>query len=188
MTPASTGDPRIPISQLDLETLLPYLDLHLAGATNGVRLFEAAGTSWEGTPYEEVFSRLSEEISEERAFLKGLIKALGHRPSLLKMAFAHAASVIARFDPLNPARRKNTGGAQLELEALQSLLKGKEALWATLLALAPSPETRAPSPISPSEDVLNRAALEDLLVTSKRQQDTVARVMTETAAARFLLT
>lgn len=178
MTRATDG---IPVRQLDLGTLLPYLDLHLVGATNGVRLFGAARVSWAGTPYEEDFSRLRQEIGEERAFLKRLIKALGHRPSLLKMALARVMSVVAELDPLNPTRRKKTAGAQLELEALQSLLRGKEALWATLLAL--SPDTGA----TPGEDVLDRTVLARLLEASKRQQDTVARVMTETASARFLM-
>lgn len=180
MTDASPHPSLIPVAQLHLETLLPYLDVHLVGATNGVRLFEAALGSWVGTPYEQDFDRLAHEIGEERAFLKGLIKALGHRPSLLKMTLAHGASVVARFDPLNPAGRRTTGGAQLELEALQSLLKGKEALWSTLLALVPS------SSVAPQDAVLNRTALVRLLDASRQQQDTVARVMTETAGARFL--
>ncbi len=177
MTRAADG---IPVRRLDLDTLLPYLDLHLVGATNGVRLFDAARTSWAGTSYEADFARLREEISEERSFLKRLIESLGHTPSPVKMAFAHAASVVAQLDPLNPLRRKATAGAQLELEALQSLLKGKEALWSTLLAL--SPDAVATS----GDDVLDRGVLERLLEASKTQQDTVARVMTETAAARFL--
>jgi hypothetical protein len=175
------GDRRLPIDELDLGTLLPYLDLHLVGATNGVRLFEAARRAWTGTPYEEDLARLRQEISEERGFLERLIRALGHRPTPLKMALAHVTSVLARLDPLNPTRSRATSGAQLELEALQSLLKGKEALWSTLLALATS------SPVAASDDVLDRAVLERLLDSSKRQQDTVARVMTETASGRFLL-
>lgn len=178
MTRAADG---IPVRQLDLDTLLPYLDLHLVGATNGVRLFSAAQVSWTGTPYEEDFARLRKEIGEERAFLKKLIKALGHRPSVLKMTFARVMSLVAELDPLNPLRRKRTAGAQLELEALQSLLKGKEALWSTLLALCA--ETSA----TPGEDTLNQPTLERLLAASKNQQDTVARVMTGTASARFLL-
>ena len=181
MTCAPADDRRLPIDQLDLDTLLPYLDLHLVGATNGVRLFEAARSAWAGTPYEKDFARLRQEISDERDFLTRLIKALGHRPALLKMGLAHVVSVFARMDPLNPARRRATSGAQLELEALQSLLKGKEALWSTLLALGPSS-----SSVAPSDHVLNRAVLERLLDSSKRQQDTVARVMTETAGSRFL--
>ncbi len=179
MTRAAVG---IPVHQLDLETLLPYLDLHLVGATNGVRLFSAARVSWAGTPYEEDFTRLRDEIREERAFLKKLIRALGHRPGVVKMTLARAMSVVADLDPLNPQRRRATTGAQLELEALQSLLRGKESLWSTLLALSPSADA------APGDPVLNRPALERLLVASKRQQDTVARVMTETAAARFLRT
>jgi hypothetical protein len=174
---------RIPVRQLDLDTLLPYLDLHLVGATNGVRLFRAAGLSWAGTPYEEDFTRLRQEISEERTFLKRLIKALGHRPSLVKMTLARVLSVIADLDPLNPRRRKASAGAQLELEALQSLLKGKEALWSTLLALSPAGSGQQ---AKMAETVLNTPVLERLLEASKRQQDTVARVMTETASARFL--
>ena len=170
----------IPVRRLDLDTLLPYLDLHLVGATNGVRLFNAARISWAGTPYEEDFSRLRQEIAEERTFLKRLIKSLGHRPSILKMVFARAMSVVADVDPLNPMRRRKSAVAQLELEALQSLLKGKEALWSTLLALSPEASVTA------GDGVLNRPALERLLEASKRQQDTVARVMTQTAPARFL--
>ncbi len=170
----------IPLRQLDLDTLLPYLDLHLVGATNGVRLFRAARLSWAGTPYEGDFERLRQEIGEERAFLKRLIKSLGHRPGVVKMTAARALSVVADLDPLNPLRRKRTAGAQLELEALQSLLKGKEALWSTLLALSPE------APASTGEAVLNRSVLVELLEASKRQQDTVARVMRETAPARFL--
>lgn len=177
MTRATDG---IPVRRLDLDTLLPYLDLHLVGATNGVRLFGAARLSWAGTPYEEDFTRLRREITEERHFLKRLIRALGHRPSLLKMTLARVMSVVAELDPLNPLRRRATAGAQLELEALQSLLRGKEALWATLLALSPG------APAAAGEDVLDRTVLTRLLEASKRQQDTVARVMTETAPARFL--
>ncbi|MBG6223504.1 hypothetical protein IWX63_000052 [Arthrobacter sp. CAN_A2] len=178
MTSATNG---IPGNRLDPDTLLPYLDLHLAGATNGVRLFNAARISWANTPHEVEFTRLRKEISEERSYLKKLIKGLGHRPSRIKMGFAHVASVVAEFDPLNPLRRKATAGAQLELEALQSLLRGKEALWSTLLALPPD------ATAGPRHTGFDRAALERLLTASKRQQDTVARVMTETAPARFLL-
>ncbi|MHA7281879.1 hypothetical protein [Arthrobacter sp. TMS2-4] len=178
MTSATHG---VPGARLDLETLLPYLDLHLAGATNGVRLFSAARVSWAGTPHEAEFTRMRKEIGEERTYLKKLIKSLGHRPSRIKMGFARIASVVAEFDPLNPLRRKATTGAQLELEALQALLKGKEALWSTLLALPPG------TTAGPGRPGFDRDALERLLAASREQQDSVARVMTETARARFLV-
>lgn len=171
---------RSPVRQLDLDTLLPYLDLHLVGATNGVRLFGAAETAWAGSPHAEDFAQLRREISEERVFLKRLIKALGHRPGVVKMTLARILSAVARVDPLNPARRKDTAGAQLELEALQSLLKGKEALWSTLLAVSPVFQDR------PGGAVVDRPVLERLLDSSRRQQETVARIMTATAPDRFL--
>lgn len=170
----------IALHQLDLDTVLPYLDLHLMGATNGVRLFDAAARSWAGTPYEEVFEQLHEEIREERDYLKRMIRALGHRPHAAKMAVAHLLTVVAEWNPLNPRRRQATAGAQLELEALQSLLKGKEGMWASLLALCPASTATA------GDRVLNRRMIEQLLASSRSQQEQVARVMTETAATRFL--
>ena len=177
MTHAENG---IALHQLDLETVLPYLDLHLMGATNGVRLFDAAARSWAGTPYAVVFEQLHEEIREERDYLKRIIRALGHRPNVAKMAVAHLLTVVSEWNPINLKRRQATAGAQLELEALQSLLKGKEGMWATLRALS------AHSAAVAGDPVLNHRIIEELLASSREQQETVAQVMTETAASRFL--
>lgn len=177
MTPAENG---IALSQLDLDTVLPYLDLHLMGATNGVRLFNAAARSWAGTPFGPEFERMRQEIREERAYLQRMIRALGHRPNAAKMAVAYALTVVSEWNPLNPRRRQATAGAQLELEALQSLLKTKEGMWATLLALS------AHSTAAAGDPVLNRGMIEELLGSSRSQQAAVARVMTETASSRFL--
>lgn len=177
MTPDTA---RPPVRRLDPSTLYPYLELHLVGATNGVRLFDAAHTSWSGTPYEEDFARLRMSIREERSGLKRLIRALGHRPSLLKQTLARGLSVLSAHNPLNPRRRTASAGAQLELEALLSLLKVKECMWATLLALPPGTATPDGGP------ALDRTALEQLLTDARAQQESVARVMTATAADRFL--
>ncbi|KNC19248.1 hypothetical protein AC792_07585 [Arthrobacter sp. RIT-PI-e] len=170
----------IALSQLDLDTVLPYLDLHLMGATNGVRLFDAAARSWAGTPFEPVFERLRQDIHEEREYLKRMIRALGHRPNVVKMTVARLLTMVSEWNPLNPGRRQATAGAQLELEALQSLLKVKEGMWATLHALSLHSTAVA------GEPVLNHSVIEQLLASSREQQQTVARVMTETASGRFL--
>lgn len=177
MTPDAA---RTPVRRLDPSTLHPYLDLHLVGATNGVRLFDAAHTSWAGTPYEEEFARLRMNVREERSTLKRMIRALGHRPSLLKQTLARGLALVSAHNPLNPRRRTASAGAQLELEALLSLLKVKECMWDTLLAL--------PAGVLTSEgaQALDRAALEQLRTDARAQQETVAGVMTATAADRFL--
>jgi hypothetical protein len=167
-------------THLDKGTLFGYLDTHLLGATNGVRLFEAASRSWEGTDAERELAGLARDIAEERMALKSLIRALGHRPGRVKMGLAHSGALVARVNPVNLLRRKSGEGAQLEFEALQSLLRGKEALWDTLLFVAGTPAGR-------KEQALDPAELERLLEAAREQQKTVARVMRETAVERFFV-
>ncbi len=178
MTPDTN---RTPASRFDPSTLHPYLDLHLMGASNGIRLFEAAHSSWTGTQYEADFRRLRMTVREERAMLKRLIRALGHRPSLPKQSLARVVALLSARNPLNPRRRTATTGAQLELEALLSVLKGKEALWLTLLALPLEHWARA------GDGVPDRPALEQSLSDCRDQQKLVARIMTDTAVERFAL-
>jgi hypothetical protein len=165
-------------TQLDKGTLFGYLDTHLLGATNGVRLFEAASRSWEGTESGAVLAGLARDISEERDALRTLITALGHRPGRAKMAVAHGSAVVSRVNPVNLFRRRSGEGAQLEFEALQSLLRGKEALWDTLLFVSGTAAGQR-------EPALNPTELERLLEAAREQQKTVARVMRETAVERF---
>ncbi|THJ66273.1 hypothetical protein E8P82_09785 [Arthrobacter echini] len=170
---------RTPAARFDPSTLYPYLDLHLMGASNGIRLFDAAHSSWTGTQYEADFGRLRMTVREERAMLKRLIKALGHRPSLPKQSLARVMALVSARNPLNPRRRTASGGAQLELESLLSVLKGKEALWLTLLAVPLEDWARA------GEGVPGHAAIERSLADCRGQQELVAGIMTATAADRF---
>ncbi|MHA7262749.1 hypothetical protein ACX80W_06030 [Arthrobacter sp. TMN-37] len=165
-------------TELDKGTLFGYLDTHLLGATNGVRLFEAASRSWDGTESGTELARMARDISGERAKLVKLIHALGHRPGRIKMAAAHGGAVVSAVNPINLLRRRSGEGAQLEFEALQSLLRGKEALWDTLLFVAGTPAGRR-------EPALDPAELEGLLAAAREQQQTVARIMRETAVERF---
>ncbi|MDF9279273.1 zf-TFIIB domain-containing protein, partial [Arthrobacter sp. EH-1B-1] len=59
----------------------------------------------------------------------------GELDKIIDRAGALTAQPAARPNPLNVSKAENGPGAQLELEALQSLVRGKEALWETLLAL-----------------------------------------------------
>ncbi|WP_159618366.1 hypothetical protein [Arthrobacter zhaoguopingii] len=165
-------------TRLDKGTLFAYLDTHLLGATNGVRLFEAASRSWDGTASGAELAEMARGISGERDTLVRLIHALGHRPGRLKMAAAHTGSLISSVNPINLLRRRSGEGAQLEFEALQSLLRGKEALWDTLLFVAGTPAGRREPALDPTE-------LERLLKAAREQQQTVARIMRETAVERF---
>lgn len=156
------------------ESLAAYLDSHLLGAEAGVRLFGAARKTWEGSRYEETFAELEEEIADERDDLERLILALGYRRSPLKYVLGKAAAAVGRLGPVNPLGNGGGKSGQFELETLQSIVRAKECLWRTLLALAAH------------DHRFNAERLREMLESAGRQQDTVARVMTETAPARFL--
>lgn len=156
------------------EPLSAYLDDHLLGAEMGVRLFSAAGKTWAGSRYERTFTDLAAEISGERDELEQLILTLGYRRSTFKRVLATVGAAAGRLGPINPLSTGGGTSGQFELETLQSIVRAKECLWRTLLALAPH------------DHRFNVSRLNHMLQTAGRQQDTLARIMEETAPARFL--
>jgi hypothetical protein len=156
--------------------LFRYLEDHLLGATSGVRLFKEAADTWQGTPHGETLAHLHEEIAGERSELLASLEAQGHTPNAAKMILAQAGAAVARINPLNMRGGENGPGAQLELEALQSLVRGKEALWETLLALLDDGWS------FPSYD---RERLSHLAERARAQQQEIAAIMCSTAAERF---
>ncbi|WAP52869.1 hypothetical protein OL239_06875 [Arthrobacter sp. ATA002] len=160
--------------KLEHASLSAYLDDHLLAAETGVRLFSAARRTWAGSKYEQTFADLENEISGERDELEQLIITLGYRRSKFKHLVATAGAVTGRLGPINPL---STGGGttgQFELETLQSIVRAKECLYRTLLSL------------SAHDHRFNPARLREMIDMAGRQQDAVARVMEETAPARFL--
>ncbi len=156
--------------------LFRYLEDHLLGATGGVRLFAAASETWAGTRHGHTLSALCGEIDGERSELLRSLQTLGHQPNAAKMAFAHVNATVARLNPLNVRRTGKGPGAQLELEALQSLVRGKEALWETLLVLVDAGWSLAD---------YNRDRLLQLADRARGQQDEIAEIMKATAVDRF---
>ena len=156
------------------ESLSAYLEDHLLGAETGVRLFGAARRTWAGSQYEQSFVDLEKEISGERDELEQLILALGYRRSTFKQVLAMAGAAAGRLGPLNPLSTGGGTSGQFELETLQAIVRAKECLWRTLLALAPH------------DHRFNVPRLKEVLEMAGRQQDTLARIMEETAPARFL--
>lgn len=162
--------------QEEQQWLFRYLEDHLLGATGGVRLFDEAAATWKDTPHGRTLARLHDEIDGEREELLRSLKAQGHRPNAAKMFIAHIGAAVARLNPLNVRGTGNGPGAQLELEALQSLVRGKEALWVTLLALLDDGWS------FPGYD---RVRLNQLAERARGQQQEVADIMVSTAAERF---
>lgn len=156
--------------------LFRYLEDHLLGATGGVRLFGSASQTWDGTEHGRALALLRDEINGERQELLASIRAQGHRPNPAKMGFAHLSAAAARLNPLNMRQVRRGPGSQLELEALQSLVRGKQALWETLMALMDA---------GWSFPGYTRARLLELAERARGQQQEVADIMVSTAPERF---
>jgi len=159
--------------RLDDKALAAYLDSHLVGSSAGVLMFNAAKRTWKGTEAAGALAGIEQEVAGERGELKQLMRALGYHRSVWKAAAARAGAAVGKLNPVNPLRSGGGATGQLELELLQSALKGKECLWRTLLDLAHA------------QPRLDQRRLTELLDKVHRQQDTVAEIMRRTAPGRF---
>jgi hypothetical protein len=164
---------KMPAIRLDDKTLASYLDSHLVGSSTGMRMFNAARRTWKGTDAGSALAGIEHELAGERREIKQLMRTLGYRRSWFKAVASRAGAVMGKFNPVNLVRTGGGATGQLELELLQSALKGKECLWRTLLAL---------THVQPQ---LNRKRLSELLEAVRRQQETVAEIMLRTVPERF---
>jgi hypothetical protein len=164
---------KMPAVRLDDKALAAYLDSHLVGSSAGMRMFNAAKRTWKGTEAAGALARIERDVAGERRELKQLMHALGYRRSMFKAAAARAGAAVGKLNPVNPLRTGGGATGQLELELLQSALKGKECLWRTLLELADE------------QPRLDRRRLSELLDKVRLQQETVAEIMRRTVPGRF---
>ncbi|MBE0011515.1 hypothetical protein [Arthrobacter sp. AET 35A] len=167
--------PRSNSTPADSSRLSAYLDDHLVAAASGVKLFSTAQESWRGTKHEQTFASLTHEIAADRKELAQIISSLGYTPSKVKMVIAQVGAQLSKVNPLNLRRSDKGSGAQLELEALQSAVRGKECMWETLDALTESGST-----------ALDSEQLRRLTDRARKQQEQLAHIMRETAPERFL--
>ena len=160
--------------RLNQHDLASYLDAHLLGAKAGIRFFDSAVGSLEGTGQADRLRHIKDEVVSARRELKVLFDRLGYRRSAPKKVSGLLGALAGKLNPLNPLRTRGHAGAQLELETLQSMLRGQECLWRTLQLLAEH------------EPRLDRERLAQLERQVQRQLGTVAEIMDGTAEARFL--
>ncbi|WP_051427402.1 hypothetical protein [Arthrobacter sp. H20] len=167
--------PRSHSNPADSSRLSAYLDDHLLAAASGVKLFSTAQISWKGTEHEQTFASLTTEISADRDELAQIISSLGYTPGKVKMVIAQVVAQLSKINPLNLRRSDKGSGAQLELEALQSAVRGKECMWETLHALTEAGSTD-----------LDAEQLQRLIDRARKQQEQLTYVMRESAPERFL--
>ncbi|MEW1979501.1 hypothetical protein AB0333_01050 [Citricoccus sp. NPDC079358] len=165
-----------PHGTLNRDELQDYLNHHLLGSKSGVRLFQAAASTWNGTEYEEEFLDLSRQVSEEQDELRELIDRLDLRQSVVENALGLAAETAGRLNPVNITRSKSEGMTQVEMDILQSALQGKAGMYAVLAKLA----ERFPSA------GLDGKRMQELYQQAQDQQARVRRISDETMDTRFV--
>jgi hypothetical protein len=160
--------------RINEKDLAAYLDDHLLGAKAGVRFFDSAVDSLAGTGQADRLRHVRDEVASARRELKILFDRFGFQRSTPKRVSGLVGALAGKLNPLNPLRTDGHAGAQLELETLQSMLRGQECLWRTLQILAEH------------EPRLDRERLAQLEAQVQRQLATVADIMDQTVKARFL--
>jgi hypothetical protein len=126
---------------MSADTVVTYLRDHLAGARAALDLLEYLREEAPEPEVQELAGQLHAEISEERAWLEGLAKAVGGSTNPLKEAAAWLAERVSR---LKLGREGEGEGGLALFEAVETLalaLQGKLAL-ARALAIAAGHDRR----------------------------------------------
>lgn len=161
------------MTTLDDDKLSGYLGDHLLAAESGVWLFESVKRTWRDTEYRPAFDELWRDVAADRDDLAALIRRLGYVPGKAKMAVAWVGAQLSKAGPLNPFHKSGSMVGQLELEALQSAVHGKESLWTSLLALSSADHRLDPEDLQRPKD------------RARKQQDQLADIMGKTITGRF---
>ncbi len=117
-----------------------YLQDHRAGAEAGSDLARRLADENMGTQYEDVLVRMAQEVGQDVETLEEIMERLGVGRSVLKTTGAKVAERLGRLKPNNELTSYSPLSRVLELEGLRSGVKGKLALWDSLLEVARNDE------------------------------------------------
>jgi hypothetical protein len=109
-----------------------YLNDHLAGATAGRELTRRALAENTGTDLGAFLRELLVEIEEDRATLVDVMKRLGIRQSVLKIASAWTLEKAGRLKLNGQVRGYSPLSRVVELEGLTGGIGAKRGLWLAL--------------------------------------------------------
>lgn len=121
---------------MDDDTLQGYLQNHWLAATSGVATFRRVGRSHHDPEVAAEIRRLGEEVAEDREALRGLMEAVGARPSLLGTPLARVAAELGRLKPNGRLVTRPPLTDVLEVEALRLAVAGKANGWQLLREIA----------------------------------------------------
>jgi hypothetical protein len=153
------------------ELLAIYLRDHHAGACAGVRLAHRAADGVEVAGNE--LKLVAHEIDEDLDSLEQIMTALGVAPSNAKDTLATVAERIGRLKLNGRVLGRSPLSSVVELEALAAGIRGKEALWRTLLL------------VKASHPPLEQFDLDRLIERAQSQRETVEACSLEAARRAF---
>lgn len=118
--------------------LTVYLHDHLAGAAGGVSLAKHAAKAQRDEPAGPELARLAEEIEEDRASLRSILRDLGISDHAAHEKASVLAEKVAHHKPNGQLVGRSPLDSLIELEAMAVAIEGKRAGWLSLRTVAAS--------------------------------------------------
>ena len=140
-----------------------YLNDHLAGATGGLELFRRAARS-QPPPAKQELERLAAEVAQDRAALRGLMRAVGVPERRVKVIGGWMAEKAGRLKLNGRVWSRSPLSDLVELEALVLGVQGKGAGFRALRTVAADDGRLDPAELDRLADRAERQAstLEEL--------------------------
>lgn len=168
----ASDSPRTP-GTVDPDLLRAYLVEHFLGSSPGIRAFEAAASTWEGTPTGAILTEATGSVREAREELRSLIEELGFRITVAEKGAAGVSQAAGRANPVNLLHRGQGALARIELETLTGMVRAQRCMWESLIALCT---------VDPR---LDRARMERLATVARGVEDALAAELERTTVTGF---
>ena len=147
-----------------------YLDDHLIGAGAGLALFQRAARGQRSSPAGPVLEQLTADVREDYETLRATARALGVAPSRWRPWAGWAAEKAGRLKLNGHLLTRSPLSDLVELEGLALGVRGKEAGWLALRAVADR------------HDALDPAVLDRLVARARAQAEVLEGLRRDTAA------
>lgn len=113
-----------------------YIQHHWVASKGGVDMFRRSARSHSVPRARETLSRLADEIAEDRASLKSIMRRMGVGSVPVLQAAASVGETVGRLKPNGTLIRRSPLSDLIEVEMLATAVEAKKSGWLTLRLLA----------------------------------------------------
>lgn len=121
---------------MNLDLLRIYLNDHLMGSVAGMEMAKRARAENEGNPVGEFLGTFLEDLQQDRATLKNVMRALGFKEDVFKQGMAWMGEKLGRFKLNGQLTGYSPLSRVVELESLCLGNEGRLSMWRSLRSLA----------------------------------------------------